>query len=105
MIYTVPLTATTVIYLPIILEETRTPPPTPATPTPTETPYAPPSDVRIIGVGAIGTPETATVWNIGAGAQDMTGWSLFEVAGLHTYHFPDGYILAPGALRHTSRNR
>ena len=79
--YTVPLTATTVVYLPVILKEYPTPP----------------SDLRITVLSGTTTPEYVTIQNVGTGAQDMTGWYLVSVTGSQTYNFPAGYTLAPGA--------
>ena len=41
--------------------------------------------------------EAVTVRNGGSAPADLTGWSMHDEGAPHTYHFPAGYTLAPGA--------
>jgi hypothetical protein len=41
--------------------------------------------------------EGVTVRNGGSGAADLTGWTIHDDGGKHTFAFPGGYRLAPGA--------
>lgn len=42
-------------------------------------------------------PEYIGIANEGGVAADLTGWWLLSVRGNQVYHFPAGYVLAPGA--------
>jgi hypothetical protein len=72
-------------------------------PTTTTTTVAPPagggSGTATVTITALDCPgEAVTVRNAGATPADLTGWSLHdEAATPHTYRFPAGYTLAPGA--------
>ena len=41
--------------------------------------------------------EAVTVRNGGSSPADLTGWSIHDENSNHTYRFPAGYTLAPGA--------
>jgi hypothetical protein len=41
--------------------------------------------------------EAVTVGNRGTSPADLTGWSIHDEGAPHTYRFPAGYTLAPGA--------
>lgn len=41
--------------------------------------------------------EAVTVRNSGSAPADLTGWSIHDEGIKHTYNFPAGYTLAPGA--------
>jgi hypothetical protein len=72
--------------------------PTPATTAPPTT-TAPPAAGGTVAITALDCQgETVTVRNGGADPADLTGWSIHdEAATPHTYRFPAGYTLAPGA--------
>jgi hypothetical protein len=82
----------------LVPEDAPTPTGTPE-PTPSLTPI--PSDVYIeyvenpSGEDAY-EGEYVQIGNRGAGAQDMTGWTLEDESN-HVYVFPDGFSLAGGA--------
>lgn len=82
---------TNTVHLPYISK------PVPPTPTPTSSPM-PPSNLQITVLSGTTNPEYVTIQNSGSGGQDMTGWTLVSITGTQTFHFPAGYVLAPGAM-------
>ena len=74
---------------------TGTPAPT-APPTTTTTTNRPTGGtVTVAGLDCQG--EAVTVRNGGSTPADLTGWSIHDEGTKHTYRFPAGYTLAPGA--------
>jgi hypothetical protein len=68
----------------------------PATATTTTTrPAVSGGTVTLTGLDCQG--ETVTVRNGGSSPADLTGWSIHDEGVKHTYRFPAGYTLAPGA--------
>lgn len=52
--------------------------------------------VRVVAVNL--AAEWVEVWNGGREAVDLTGWSLVSERGNQVFRFPDGFVLAPGAV-------
>ena len=65
----------------------------------TTTSTAPPTAGRTVTITALDCRgEAVTVRNGGTTPADLTGWSVHDEASTpHTYRFPAGYTLAPGA--------
>jgi hypothetical protein len=72
---------------------------TPATAGPTTPTSRPPFARGTVAIAALDCRgEAVTVRNGGTDPADLTGWSIHdEAATPHTYRFPAGYTLAPGA--------
>lgn len=73
---------------------TTTTAPTATTTTTTQSP-ATGGTVTITALDCQG--EAVTVGNGGSSPTDLTGWSIHDEGVKHTYNFPAGYTLAPGA--------
>ena len=96
-------------YLPVIMADADVGAPPLITGTPTVTATAtstvvPEADVSISQINSDGNPEYVRVSNLGTAQQNMTGWWLQSYRGSdcsplssQIYHFPVGYVLAPGA--------
>jgi lamin tail-like protein/uncharacterized protein DUF1524 len=67
----------------------------PATTTTTAQPASVGGTVAIAAVDCQG--EAVVVRNGGTSPADLTGWSIHDEGAPHTYRFPAGYTLAPGA--------
>jgi lamin tail-like protein/uncharacterized protein DUF1524 len=67
----------------------------PATTTTTAQPASVGGTVAIAAVDCQG--EAVVVGNGGTSPADLTGWSIHDEGAPHTYRFPAGYTLAPGA--------
>ena len=63
---------------------------------PTPTPL--PADLHITQLRYDTADEYVEITNQGGEAQVMTGWRIQSVVGGQWYAFPDGYVLAPGAV-------
>jgi hypothetical protein len=53
--------------------------------------------VRIVVLSGTTAPEYVRIQNLGASAQDVTGWSVVSVVGSQTFYFPTGFVLDPHA--------
>jgi hypothetical protein len=71
---------------------------TKASPTTTTTTAPPPASGGTMAIAALDCQaEAVTVRNGGPAATDLSGWSLHDEGAPHTYRFPAGYTLVPGA--------
>lgn len=79
--------------------QAATPATTATTAKPTTTTTVPPTTDGSVTITALNCQgETVTVRNGGTAPADLTGWSIHDEASTpHTYRFPAGYTLAPGA--------
>lgn len=71
------------------------PPPAPTTTTTTPPPPASGGSVTVSALDCGG--ERVTVANGGSVAVDLTGWTIHDEGTKHTFTFPAGYTLTPGA--------
>jgi hypothetical protein len=71
--------------------------PAPTTSSTTTTTTNPPTGGAVILAALDCQGETVTVRNGGSAPADLTGWSIHDEGTKHTYRFPAGYVLAPGA--------
>jgi hypothetical protein len=71
--------------------------PAPTASSTTTTTTSPPTGGTITVAGLDCQGETVTVRNGGSAPADLTGWSIHDEGIKHTYRFPAGYTLAPGA--------
>jgi hypothetical protein len=77
---------------------TPAPTPTTAKPTTTTTTVPAPTGGGTVVVTALDCQgETVVAHNGGTSPADLTGWSIHDERAPHTYRFPAGYALAPGA--------
>ncbi|MGH9042248.1 MAG: lamin tail domain-containing protein, partial [Acidimicrobiia bacterium] len=77
---------------------TLTPPPAPTDTTTTTSAPPPPAPGGALTVTALECgAERETVANGGTLPADMTGWTIHDDGTKHTFTFPSGYTLAPGA--------
>jgi hypothetical protein len=77
----------------VMLRTCTTPPPTTSTTTTTQRPASAAVTVAALDCQA----EAVTVRNSGSHPADLTGWSIHDDRAIHTYRFPAGYTLSPGA--------
>ena len=74
-------------------------PPTTAAPTTTTTTttHSPAAGGTAVITALDCRGEAVTVRNGGSASADLTGWSIHDQGAPHTYRFPAGYTLSPGA--------
>ncbi len=69
---------------------------TPLTPIPTGTPDPDRTPVAIVMAEIEPDREIVTIKNVSKMEQDISGWSLFNLASEPVYQFPEGLVLQPG---------